>query len=337
MEIVTNGDAVPPALRGAVAALGNFDGFHGGHQAVVGAAARLAAAHSLPLAALTFDPHPAMLFKPAAPPFAIATLEQKLEHLREFGVDLAIVLPFTPALAAISAKDFVKNILVNEFGLKGVTSGYDFTFGHNRAGTVETLRTLGATQAMAVEIVQPVMAAGASLATSSSLIRKKLHAGSPRDAARLMGRWWRIQGVVAHGEKRGRTIGFPTANIELGAYVRPQFGVYAVRVLGAADRIYEGVANIGVRPTMHGSIERLEVHVHDFEGDLYGKTLDIEIVEFIRAEQRFSGLDALKAQIAVDCATAQKILRQPAYGITQMKSKTRTDFTERLVHVQRVV
>jgi riboflavin kinase / FMN adenylyltransferase len=334
MEIVTNGDALPPALRGAVAALGNFDGFHGGHQAVVGAAARVATAHSLPLAALTFDPHPALIFKPSAPPFALASLEQKLEQLHDFDVDLAIVLPFTPALAAISAKDFVQNILVDEFGLKGLVSGYDFTFGHNREGTVETLRSLGATHGMAVEIVQPVIAAGAAMATSSSLIRKKLNAGAPRDAARLMGRWWRIRGIVAHGEKRGRTIGFPTANIELGAYVRPQFGVYAVRVLGAADRVLEGVANIGVRPTLQGSAERLEVHVHDFDGDLYGKTLDIEIVEFIRAEQKFSGLDALKAQIAVDSATAQKILRQPAYGTMRMKSKTRTDFAAEPVHDQ---
>jgi riboflavin kinase / FMN adenylyltransferase len=337
MKIITKGDALSPALRGAVAALGNFDGFHGGHQAVVGSAARLAGTLSRPLAALTFDPHPALVFKPDALPFALATLEQKLEHLHDFGVDLAIVLPFTPALAAISAENFVQNILIEQFRLNGLVCGYDFTFGHNREGTVETLVSLGATHAIAVEIVPPVTATGTSAVTSSTLIRKKLSAGTPRDAARMMGRWWRIRGQVTHGDKRGRTIGFPTANIELGAYVRLHFGVYAVRVLGATDRVLEGVANIGVRPTLHGKIERLEVHVHDFEGDLYGKTLDIEIVEFIRAEQKFSSLDALKAQIAVDSATAQKILRQPAYGLSRMKSKNRADFTSAFIHHQLVV
>ncbi len=332
MHVVTAGDVISPALRGAIAALGNFDGFHCGHQAVVGAATRMAAARAAPLAVLTFDPHPAILFRPDAPPFALASLPQKLDHLRDFGVDLVIVLRFDRDLAAISAPAFVNDVLHAQFQLSGLVCGYDFTFGQNRAGTTAALTELGARHAMTVDVVPPVAAPlGTGQLVSSSRIREKLASGAPRDAARLMGRWWRLRGDVAHGDKRGRTIGYPTANIALGSYVRPLSGVYAVRVYGAGERAIDGVANIGARPTVDGTDERLEVHLLDFAGDLYGKTLDVEIVEFIRAEQKFSGLDTLKAQIAVDAATALKILRQPAYGAARMKSKNRAYFATPLL------
>ncbi len=327
MQVISSGAELPAALRGAVAALGNFDGFHSGHQAVVGAAACLAAGRTAPLAVMTFDPHPAQLFRPGHPPFALASRDQKLAQLAAFGVDLAIVIPFTRDFANCSAADFVGTLLAQELQLAAVVSGYDFTFGHNRSGTTEMLPGLAEQFGMTAQVVGPVVTSGsAGQPISSSLIRQKLAQGAPRDASRLMGRWWCLQGIVLHVDKRGRLIGFPTANIALGAYLQPRAGVYAVRVHGAAARTLEGVANIGTRPTVNGTDTRLEVHLFDFSGDLYGKQLGVDIVEFIRPEQKFDGLDMLQAQIAVDGATAQKILRQPAYGAARMKSKTRQDF-----------
>jgi riboflavin kinase / FMN adenylyltransferase len=317
---------VPAALLHSVAALGNFDGFHIGHQQVVGRAAAMAERLAAPLSVLTFDPHPARLFKPDAPPFGLTTLDQKLALLRDFGVELAIVLPFTRDFALVTAEAFLADVLQTRLGLRGVVSGFDFTFGKARAGDTALLRTYGGANAMAVETVAPITAPDSREAISSTAVRQKLIAGQPRDAAALLGHWWRMAGDVLHGDKRGRTIGFPTANIGLGDYVRPMLGVYAVRVHGAGDAVLEGVANLGKRPTVDGTDARLEVHVFDFTGDLYGRTLEIELVEFIRAEMKFSGIDTLKAQIAVDSATAQKILRQPAYAASRFRPLTRSNF-----------
>jgi riboflavin kinase / FMN adenylyltransferase len=315
----------PASLRGAVAALGNFDGFHLGHQAVVGAAAALAETRQAPLAVVTFDPHPARLFKPDIPPFGLTSLTQKLGLLEGFGVETAVVLPFDMTLANLTAEAFVADMLHAQLGLTGAVTGFDFTFGKGRQGTTERLHALGQTLGMAVETVQPV-AAGGALPVSSTSIREKLIAGAPLAAAALLGHWWRLSGTVSHGDKRGRTIGFPTANIPLGDYVRPRFGVYAVRVPGLDGVTLEGVANIGSRPTVGGTEARAEIHLFDFNGDIYDHEIDIEVVEFIRPEQKFSGLDALKAQIAVDSATAQKILRQPAYAVGRYRLQTRSAF-----------
>jgi riboflavin kinase / FMN adenylyltransferase len=325
MKTIIGAHGFPASLRGAVAALGNFDGFHLGHQAVVGAAAALAERRQAPLAVVTFDPHPARLFKPDIPSFGLTTLTQKLGLLEGFGVDTAIVLPFDMALANLTAEAFVETILQDQLGLKGAVTGFDFTFGKGRQGTTERLHALGRTSGMDVETVQPVSAGGA-LPVSSTSIREKLMAGAPQTAASLLGHWWRLSGTVSHGDKRGRTIGFPTANVPLGDYVRPGFGVYAVRVLGLDGAVLEGVANIGNRPTVGGTEARTEVHLFDFEGDIYGRDIEIEIVEFIRPEQKFSSLETLKAQIAADSATAQKILRQPAFASGRYRLQTRRAF-----------
>ncbi len=323
--IVTKTDEVPDRLAGAVAALGNFDGFHLGHQAVVGRAAALAERHGAPLAVVTFEPHPARLFKPDLPPFALTTLPQKLVLLEEFGVDLAIVLTFTRDFAARSADDFMAGTLKERLLLRGAVTGFDFTFGKDRAGTTAMLRAQGPALGLEVETVAAV-AAPAADPVSSTLVRAQLAAGAPLAAAQLLGHWWRLAGTVAHGEKRGRTIGFPTANVALGDYARPKFGVYAVRVQGVGNIVLEGVANIGNRPTVAGTEARLEVHLFDFAGDIYGTAVEVELVEFIRPEQKFAGLDALKAQIAVDSASAQKILRQPAYSANRYRMQTRRAF-----------
>jgi riboflavin kinase/FMN adenylyltransferase len=298
-------------------ALGNFDGVHKGHQAVIGMAATLAGQTGRPLGVLTFDPHPARFFKPDLPPFALTTLDQKLALLERLGVDLAVVLPFDAALAALAPDAFAANILHERLGLSHAVAGYDFTFGKGRAGSTETLRSLGAQLGFGVTTVEPV---GNGMPYSSTAIRQALSDGAPATAAAMLGRWWRIAGTVAHGDKRGRTIGFPTANIALGDYLRPRLGVYAVRMhVPGQPRPFDGVANLGSRPTVDGQETRLEVHLFDVALDLYGQVVEVELLEFIRPEQKFDGLPALKAQIAVDSASALKICRQPAYAASRFK------------------
>jgi riboflavin kinase / FMN adenylyltransferase len=310
---------VPAALHDCVLALGNFDGVHKGHQAVLGAAARLARAQGKPLAVLTFDPHPARYFQPDKAPFALTLPSQKRRLLEAFGVQGVLELPFDQTLASLSPSDFVERILRGAVRAHHVVCGYDFTFGKDRAGKAEDLPGLG----VPATIVQPVMTQG--LAYASTAIRKQLEGGAPDTAAALMGRWWQIEGMVEAGDQRGRTIGFPTANLSLGDYQRPAFGVYAVRV-HVAGTVYDGVANIGLRPTFDPPRELLEVHLFDFAGDLYGKAVFVDIVAFIRAERKFAGLEPLKSQIAVDRATADKILRQPGFALGRFKPVTRADF-----------
>jgi riboflavin kinase / FMN adenylyltransferase len=312
---------IAPALRGSVMALGNFDGVHKGHQAVIGCAARAATAASAPLCVLSFDPHPARLFRPDLPPFAITSPAQKQALLEAFGVEGVLLLPFTRALASLSPQDFVTHVLIDALGAKHVVCGYDFTFGKDRAGKAADLAELG----LAATVVHPVMASGQSLPYSSTAIRKRLSEGTPEQAAEQMGRWWQIEGVVESGDQRGRSIGFPTANLSLGDYQRPAYGVYAVRV-HVAGAIYDGVANIGLRPTFDPPCELLEVHLFDFAGDLYGKRIFVDIVAFMRGERKFAGLEPLKSQIAVDRATADKILRQPGFALNRFKPVTRKDF-----------
>jgi riboflavin kinase / FMN adenylyltransferase len=312
---------VLPALRGSVVALGNFDGVHKGHQAVIGAAAKLATSLGKPLSVLSFNPHPARFFQPNLPPFALASPAQKRALLEAFGAEGILLLPFNQAVASLSPKAFVDTVLMDAIAASHVVCGYDFTFGQNRAGRADDLAALG----VAATVIKPVMARGASIPYSSSRIRALLAESAPEKAAELMGRWWQIEGVVEQGDQRGRSLGFPTANLALGDYQRPAYGVYAVRVhVGGA--IYDGVANIGLRPTFDPPRELLEVHLFDFAGDLYGKTIFIDIVAFIRGERKFAGLEPLKSQIAVDRATADKILRQPGFALSRFKPVTRKDF-----------
>lgn len=309
MRIFRHTDATGDA-RGAVVAAGNFDGVHLGHQAVLAEARALAQRLSAPFAVLTFEPHPRAVFQPGLPPFRLTPFRAKSLVLESLAVDLLFTLHFDQAFAQKSAEDFVAEILVAGLGARAVVVGYDFVFGHKRRGTPELLRTEGGKHGFAVQVVAPVAGAG-GVVYSSTQIREHLVAGRPREAAALLGRPWEIDGRVEVGDKLGRTIGFPTANIALADYLRPAPGVYAVRAGiedGETVTWHNGAANLGWRPTVGGKDLRLETHLFDFSGDLYGKHLRVALIERLRAEQRFDGLDALKAQIALDCAQARQIL-----------------------------
>jgi riboflavin kinase/FMN adenylyltransferase len=307
MERFIHADRLPARLRGGVAALGNFDGFHRGHQAVVGRALERARADGRPALVVTFDPHPARLFRPDLPPFALTSIAQRLDLFEGFGVDAGVVLRFDHDFAALGAEAFVQEWLVERLGLSGVVTGEDFTFGKGRSGDVADLARLGAGQGLAAEAIAPVTDASNGV-ISSSRVREALRAGDPATAAALLTRPFTVQGVVEHGDKRGRTIDFPTANLTLGDYLRPAYGVYAVRVRLADGRRFDGVANLGVRPMFDPPKELLEVFLFDFAGDLYGQTIGVELHEFLRPEWKLDGLDALKAQIARDCDAARKVL-----------------------------
>ena len=298
------------ADRGAVVAIGNFDGVHLGHQAVIAVARQSARDMAAPFAVLTFEPHPRSVFQPAAPPFRLTPFRAKSRVLESLGVDLLFTLHFDLDFAKKSAEEFIAEALVAGLGVRHVVVGYDFVFGNRRRGTPELLQAEGQRQGFGISVVAPVAGAG-GVAYSSTQIREHLTAGRPREAAALLGRPWEIEGRVETGDKLGRTIGFPTANIALADYLRPAAGVYAVRAAveeGAAPRWFDGAANLGWRPTVGGTDLRLEAHLFDFDSDLYGKHLRVAFIERLRAEQRFAGLDALKAQIAADCVEARIIL-----------------------------
>lgn len=306
MERLDGGSAVPAHLRGGIVALGNFDGFHKGHQAVVGRAVSRARAEGKPALVATFDPHPVRFFKPDVPPFRLTTLDQRQRLFAEAGADAMLVFHFNAELASVTAPDFVNDYLVGRIGAAGVVTGEDFTFGKGRGGDVDLLKLLGRTHHMSVDAVAPVEADGE--AVSSSRIREALQAGDCETATRLLTRPFAIEGVVEHGDKRGRALGFPTANMELGHYLRPRFGVYAVRGRLPGGERLDGVANLGTRPMFDPPRELLEPHFFDFEGDLYGRTVEVELISFIRDELTLESLDALTAQIAKDANEARRRL-----------------------------
>lgn len=314
MQIFRHHEDIPPQLRGGVVALGNFDGFHRGHQAVIRAAAEMAELLHAPLWVFTTEPHPRAFFRPADPSIRLTPLRAKAHCLDTFGVPNMLVLPFDPALAGMLAQDFVLDVLVAGLGIKHAVVGYDYRFGKGRGGGVDVLRYMGEMEHFGVTIVEPIAEASSSAAPvvySSSVIRRALQEGRVREATAALGHWWFIDGHVREGDKRGRTIGFPTLNLDMDGYMLPAFGVYAVRVKLLSGDVVGGVANIGRRPTFNKSDVTLEAHLFDFSGDLYGQTVSVEIVDFIRGEQKFAGLDELKAQIARDCATARALLADP--------------------------
>jgi riboflavin kinase / FMN adenylyltransferase len=306
-------DNVGAADRGAIVAIGNFDGVHLGHRQVIERAGALARAASAPHAVLTFEPHPRSVLHPDAAPFRLTPFRAKSRLIEALGVDLLFTLHFDHAFAQRSAEDFVERVLVSGLGARHVVVGYDFVFGHSRRGTPALLAAEGGRLGFGVTIVDPVATPGGPV-YSSTRIREHLSQGRPREAAALLGRFWAIDGRVERGDERGRTIGFPTANLRLEDYLRPAAGVYAVRAgieeLGTV-RWHNGVANFGRRPTVGGSDLRLEVHLFDFAGDLYGRHLRVELIDYLRPEQKFPGLDALKAQIAEDARRARAILLAP--------------------------
>jgi len=293
--------------------MGNFDGLHRGHAVLIGQARDLARAEGRPAAVLTFEPHPRSVFVPATEPFRLTPFRVKERELGRLGIDLLFVQHFDLAFAAKSAEDFIEEVIIAAVGASHVVVGWDATFGNRRRGNPELLRAAGVQHGFGVTVVEPIRGEDSTV-YSSTHIRELLKAGKPREAAALLGRFWEIDGRVAIGDRRGRTIGFPTANLGLDDYLHPAFGVYAVRVSGdgaddpLAGRTIDGVANIGLRPTVGGLVPRLEAHLFDVDVDLYGRHLRVAPVDFIRPEQKFAGLDALKAQIAADASRAREIL-----------------------------
>ena len=295
--------------------MGNFDGLHRGHALLIGQARDRAQAHDRPVAVLTFEPHPRSVFRPGSEPFRLTPFRVKERELAKLGVDLLFVQHFDLGFAAKSAEDFIAEIIVGAIGASHIVVGWDCAFGNRRRGTAQLLREAGPAHGFDVTVIEPIRGADQTV-YSSTQIRELLKAGRPREAAALLGRTWEIDGRVQKGDRRGRTIGFPTANLGLGDFLRPAFGVYAVRVSGdgpddpLAGRTVDGVANLGLRPTVGGLEPRLEAHLFDAEIDLYGRHLRVALIEFIRPERKFAGLDALKAQIAEDAARARGILAE---------------------------
>ena len=306
MERLDGGSAVPAHLSGGIVALGNFDGFHKGHQAVVGRAVELGRATGRPVIVATFDPHPVRLFRPETPPFRLTTLDQRQRLFGEAGADAMLVFHFDRALASVSAEDFVTEHLIGLIGAAGVVTGQDFTFGSGKRGDVKLLAHIGEPRGLICEAVAPVT--DGSRPVSSSRIREALQAGDCPTATRLLTRPFAIEGEVIHGDKRGRALGYPTANIELGKYLRPRFGVYAVRGRLPDGRLLDGAANIGVRPQFQPPKELLEPYFFDFDGDLYGQCVEVELHAYLRPEAKFDDLESLKAQIAADCEEARRLL-----------------------------
>ncbi|MET4897505.1 bifunctional riboflavin kinase/FAD synthetase [Sphingomonadaceae bacterium jetA1] len=306
MQRLDGGAPVPPHLAGGIVALGNFDGFHLGHQAVVGAAVARARSEGRPVLVATFDPHPIRHFKPDAAPFRLTTLDQRERLFAAAGVDAMVVFGFDEVLAGLSADAFVQERLLAGLRIGGVVTGEDFTFGRGRGGNVDRLRDRGRTLGFSTEAVAPVQLGGETV--SSSRIRAKLVAGDMHAATRLLTRPYAIEGVVQHGDKLGRTIGYPTANLDMGEYLRPAYGIYAVRGRLADGRVLDGAANLGVRPSFDPPKELLEPHFFDFSGNLYGQPLAVELIEYLRPEAKFDSLDALVAQMDADCARARDIL-----------------------------
>ncbi len=300
-------DGLSSAERGAAIALGNFDGVHQGHQAVLDAARASAAALNAPLGAAVFHPHPRRFFQPNTQPFRIMSNETRARVLAELGVDVIYEIPFDRDLSLKDDRAFVRDVLHDALGVKSVAIGFDYRFGKDRVGDADSLTRLGREAGFDVSVTRPVERDGAKC--SSTAIRTALEHGDIDAATALLTRPWLVDGIVERGDQRGRTIGFPTANVGLGVHIRPRFGVYAVkaRIDGEGDWL-SGVANVGKRPTFDGAVERIEAHLFDFSGDLYGRHVEIAFRAFLRDERKFDGVDALKTQIAKDADAARAAL-----------------------------
>ena len=337
MRIFRHYETLPEDTWGAVVAIGNFDGVHPGHRAVIKEAGLIAHDSGHPWAVLTFEPHPRRLFQPDQPPFRLTPFRAKAREIEAMGVDILIVQRFNKAFSMLEAKDFVLGALVKGINASHIVSGYDFVFGHNRSGHCDLLLAMGEKEGFGFTAVNAIKDETGA-AYSSTRVRERLMAGDPRGAAAVLGRDFEIEGRVIRGEARGRGIGFPTANLTLGGTLRPMNGVYAVRVAvqeapgeaarpgvspgnkkldeartGTKEESDEeqwlpGVANLGVRPTFGGDDIVLEVFLFDFDGDLYAKRLRVRLIDHLRPEKKFDGIDDLKAQIALDSARAKEIL-----------------------------
>ncbi len=305
MRIVRDHQYVLETDRGASAAIGNFDGVHLGHQHVID----LARHDSAPLGVLTFEPHPREFFAPGAPPFRLMGAEARAHQLEKLGVEVLYELPFNRTLSELSAEQFARNVLVEGLGLTHVVVGADFCFGKNRLGTADGLRAMG--REMGFDVTIATLLSGDVGAVSSTAIRQALTDGKPKVAANMLGHWHRIEGPVIHGEKRGRELGYPTANMSLDRLHVPKPGVYAVLVdvlEGPQAGRYHGVSNLGIRPMFERDTPNLETHLFDFKGDLYGRHVSVGLVDYLRGEAKFDSLPALITQMDADSARARSIL-----------------------------
>lgn len=307
MEIIRDYQFVSASDQGATAAIGNFDGVHLGHRSVIDMAR--AALPDAPLGVVTFEPHPREYFAPDAPPFRLMGAEARAHQLQKIGVDKLYELGFDAALSGLSPRAFAQEVIVDGLGLRHVVVGADFRFGKARAGTADQLQAFGAEMGFGVTIA-PLMAKGPDT-VSSTAIRNALTEARPRDAAAMLGHWHRVEGPILHGEKRGRELGYPTANMSIDGLHPPAFGVYAVLVdvlEGPQAGRYHGVASLGVRPMFGENKANLETFIFDFKGDLYGKHVSVALVGHLRGEEKFDSLDALITQMDADSAQARSIL-----------------------------
>lgn len=309
MRIIRDTVFIDPTDRGAAAAIGNFDGVHIGHRAVIDLTRQAAEAADAPLGIMTFEPHPRSYFSNDPKPFRLMNAEAKANRLAKLGVQKLYEVPFNAALAGLTPRDFAQTIIADQLGLAHVVVGADFCFGKGRAGTVKELQAFGAEMGFGVTIAPIVAIDTANV--SSTAIRQALTDGNPRDAAAMLGHWHRIEGEVIRGDQRGRDLGYPTANMSIAGLHPPKFGVYAVKVDvldGPHQGTYDGAASIGVRPMFGENVPNCETFLFDFKGDLYGSTLSVALVDFLRPELKFEGLDALITQMDADCVQARGIL-----------------------------
>lgn len=310
MQRLTHDQILPETLRGSVLALGNFDGFHLGHQAVVSRAIALGFHERRPVIVATFDPHPVRFFRPDVPPFRLTTLDQRERLFAHAGADAMLVFKFGKELASMDAEDFVADVLAGHLAAAGVVTGDDFSFGKGRTGDADLLRKLGRKHGVAAEAVPQVTLDGERI--SSGRIREALVDGDTGTATHMLSRDFAIEGVVQRGDQRGRELGYPTANLELGDYQRPKYGIYAVRVTLDDGTEYPGVASLGVRPTFQPARELLEAHLFGFDGGLYDRRIEVGLHAFIREETKFEDVETLVAHMREDEAAARKLLALPS-------------------------
>jgi riboflavin kinase / FMN adenylyltransferase len=311
MKIIRQIDSVPRECRGSVIVLGNFDGFHKGHQKVIGVAGKIALEMGVTLSVLSMVPHPRLYFNPNQKDFRLNSFRTKSHLLEKFGVDHFFVLPFDKSLATMAAQDFVMKDLIEKIGALHIVVGYDYCFGAGRCGGVNVLSWMSGQEQFGLTVVEKVTED--DLVYSSSSIRDTLQKGDVRKVASRMGHWWHVEGHVKKGDQIGRTIDFPTANLTLDGYIEPKHGVYAVRVIiesGDNQGSFDAIANIGRRPTFDKKDVLLESHIFNFHHDIYGQSIKVEFVDFIREEMKFDGLEQLKAQIEKDCLNAKELLNK---------------------------
>ena len=307
IQVIRGWRDLPADLKGAAAAIGALDGVHRGHRAVIAAAREASVGLDAPLAAVSFDPHPRRWFQPEAAPFRLMSANQMARALEPLGVERLHLLAFDAEMGAMSDADFARDVLGAGLGIRHAAVGFDFTFGKGRSGSPQSLKAYGHDLGFTVSVTSRVDDAN-GLKLSSSAVREALQAGDMARATAILGRPFSIEGEVVHGDKRGRTIGVPTANVRLGDYMRPAYGVYATRTRLADGRVIDGVANLGVRPMFEIEEPLLEVWLFDFSEDLYGQTVETDLVARLRGEMNFDGLDALKVQIDRDAMAAKAAL-----------------------------